>query len=137
MQICCYFQLFVLLLCFMLYAFSYLMDFKIIHNIRKEAERVEDMQRRHHDLRPDGVGRYIHCIYAVGEFTLSPYQHEEKYRVLSKLEPAFDLSCNNSIISPALDFLFAISVIFVECLTIVYIHNNTRGDTQGQDETSQ
>lgn len=137
MQICCYFQLSVLLLCFFLYAFSYVMDFVILHIIKKEAKIYEDTERKRYDVKEDGVCQYVHCIFAVNDFDISNAQQSEKTDKLAQIGPALDLSGNNSYIFPVLDLLFAASTMAIECLTIVYIYNNIQGNDQGQYDKSQ
>lgn len=133
MQICCYFQLFVLLLCFMLYALSYLMDFIIVQVIKKDTKFYERTERKQFDIKEDGVCQYVHCIFAISEYDLSNDQQMERKERLSNI---LDLS-GNSYIYPALDILFAASTIMIECLTIAYIYTNIRGNDQGQDGKSQ
>lgn len=137
MQICCYFQLSVLLLCFFLYAFTYVMDFVIVQIIKKEAKIYESTERNRYDLKKDGVCQYVHCIFAVNDFDISNDQQREKMDKLDEVGAALDLSGNNSYIFPVLDLLFAVSTMMIECLTIAYIYNNTRGDDQGQGDKSQ
>lgn len=138
MQVCCYSQLAVLLLCFLLYPFSYLLDIMAVFRIQQAAKYFEFLEREEYYLEQESGTRYIHRIYVVNEFEISPNQSTEKQKKLDGITwTTWGLVDSNSYTSPILDVLFAVTALMVECLTIVYVYNNTRQDDrkQGDDES--
>ncbi|CDS12898.1 hypothetical protein LRAMOSA05082 [Lichtheimia ramosa] len=139
MQICCYAQLVVLLLCFLLYASSYILDILIVLKIIYDAKSIECWTRQAYDIKRKGVKIYIHRIFAVSEFGVSQQQIQEKRRQFDlRMEELTDFFRSyDSYTPPILDILFAVSAMVIECLTIVYVYNNTQGNVQGQDDRLQ
>lgn len=139
MQICCYVQLTVLLLCFMFYAGSYILDIWVVLKIVYDAKFKEFDERSCYDIKREGVQIYRHCIFAVSEVEVSPQQIQEKQKQFEKENDGSGEGYfhYNSYTSPILDILFAVSAMAIECLTIAYIYNNIQGNDQGQDDKSQ
>ncbi|KAI7884533.1 hypothetical protein K492DRAFT_173797, partial [Lichtheimia hyalospora FSU 10163] len=139
MQICCYTQLAVLLLCLTAYAVCHLLDFIVVLKMIHHAKYLEDLFRHHDDIHPDGVKIYIHRIFAVNEFETSPEQIKEKQKRhdQDKAAKLFDFHEPNSYTAAIFDIMFAVIAIMVECLTIVYVYNNTRSDSQQPADPSQ
>lgn len=138
MQICCYTQLAMLLLCLLAYVASHLLDIMVIQKMIYRTRDLEHAFRHNYDINPEGVKFYTHRIFAVNEFEISPQQNEEKQNLLDehKGNPISFLD-RNSYTATIFDTLIAVLAIMVECLTIAYVYNNTRGEDQGQGETSQ
>lgn len=137
MQVCFYIFLIKLLLCFMSYVFTYALDFMVVRKIRHKVEAVEAAERRDYDL---SHGRctpsYTHFIYAVDKCELSSIHiHERQSATMG--EDVHGFHGQNRYTFPVLDIIFAISVMVVQCLAMVYLYNNKpETDLDGQDEKS-
>lgn len=123
MKICCYTQLGLLILCFVLYIASFVLDGVSLLMIKKEALTHERELRG----EPSSTGtRYTpkikkevdvyHRIFGVRYFELNDKDKEDAHM----------MGEDEGTAAQVLNICFGLAMIVIECLTVAYVYNNTQ-----------